>query len=344
MTNASPSLTMGRRRCLRTILILGAGVLAGAGFTRKTGAAVRKSRVVIVKAEDRVQGVNAALEQFDLAGFGGAKVAIKANYNSADPFPASTHPDTLRTLAHALKKAGAESLELAERSGMGDTARVLDSMGADSVAQEVGMRVTVMDELDGDGFVAYRPTQSHWKRGFLLARPFVDADRVVQTCCLKTHQYGGHFTLSLKNAVGAVAKADPSDGYDYMRELHTSEYQRAMVAEISQVYRNDLILMDGMKAFVTGGPHRGKEVAPGVIVAGADPVAVDAVGVAILRLYGTTREVETGPVFGQEQIRRAGELGVGVSSPDRIDLVPVGDGAEAFARRVRDQLDETGSE
>ena len=52
------------------------------------------------------------------------------------------------------------------------------------------------------------------------------AGGVVQTCCLKTHRYGGHFTLSLKNSVGLVAKRVPGDAYDFMRELHNSPHQR----------------------------------------------------------------------------------------------------------------------
>ena len=35
-----------------------------------------------------------------------------------------------------------------------------------------------------------------------IAKPALDADALVMACCLKTHRYGGHFTLSLKNGVG----------------------------------------------------------------------------------------------------------------------------------------------
>lgn len=330
-------MSMGRRHCLRSVFIIGAGLLAGITPSRRA-CAVPRTKVVIVKTDDRMDGIKKAMAQFNLTEFHGANVAIKANYNSADRFPASTHPDALRTLGAELKKAGARTLTLAERSGMGDTAAVLEAMQANSVAADLGMTVVIMDDLGSDGFVGYEPENSHWKKGFLLARPFVEADKVVQTCCLKTHQYGGHFTLSLKNAVGAVAKYDPSSGYNYMRELHSSSRQRSLIAEISQVYRNDLIVMDGMKAFVTGGPHVGKEVTPGVIVAGTDPVAVDAVGVAILRMFGTTPEVAQGTIFEQEQIRRAVEIGVGVKSAAQIELIGMGDGADTFVERVRQEL------
>jgi hypothetical protein len=57
--------------------------------------------------------------------------------------------------------------------------------------------------------------------------------------------------------------------------------------------------------------------APGsthVVLAGTDRVAIDAIGVAILWLFGTTPEVSRGKVFEQEQIARAVELGLGVTS------------------------------
>jgi uncharacterized protein (DUF362 family) len=328
---------LDRRRFIRNVIMLGAGILSGVGLPAPVFAR-GKSRVVLVKTDDRALGVARALAEFDLSGFRGATVALKANYNSADPFPASTHPDTLRALTQGLKDAGAGPMALVERSGMGVTARVLEDMGVHDVAREVGFKVVVMDRLGANGYVHHAPPDSHWKKGFLLERHFAEADRVVQTCCLKTHQYGGHFTLSLKNAVGAVAKYDPATGYNYMNELHGSRQQRTLIAEISQAFRNDLIVMDGLRAFVSGGPHAGRQVEPGVIVVGTDPVAVDAVGVAILRLYGTTPEVTRGAVFEQEQIARAVELGLGAATPEDIELVPLGPDADNLARRVREEL------
>jgi len=346
MADTPLSRIVGRRQCLRALL--GAGVLGWTGLASRDRAAAAdsadairpkaKSPVVIVRTDDRAQGIRAAMAAFDLSRFRGMRIALKANYNSADPFPASTHPDTLRAVIETLAEARPAAMTLAERSGMGDTAQVLTALGVRSLARQLGVEVVVMDELNADGYVPFRPAGSQWKRGFLLARPFAGADAVVQTCCLKTHQYGGHFTMALKNAVGAVAKHDPGDGYNYMSELHRSPLQRSLIAEISLAFRHDLIVMDGMKAFITGGPHAGREVSPGVIVAGTDPVAVDAVGVAILRMHPTTDAVRSGPVFGQEQIRRAAELGIGVAAPEDIELTPIGTGADEFATRVREIL------
>lgn len=108
-----------------------------------------------------------------------------------------------------------------------------------------------------------------------------------------------------------------------------------MIAELNTLYRPALVLLDGLEAFVGGGPEAGTKVRPGVMVAGTDRVAVDAVGVAILRLYGTTRAVSAGKIFAQEQIARAVELGVGIAGPERIQLVTDDAAGETFLSRLR---------
>jgi uncharacterized protein (DUF362 family) len=127
-------------------------------------------------------------------------------------------------------------------------------------------------------------------------------------------------------------------GYNYMSELHSSTYQRLMIAEINTAYAPALIVMDGVEAFVEGGPDTGKKVAPGVVLAGTDRIAVDAVGVALLRLFGTTPEVSRGRIFEQEQIARAVELGLGVESPQQIKFVTADAESEAYAGQIRDVL------
>jgi len=130
---------------------------------------------------------------------------------------------------------------------------------------------------------------------------------------------GGHFTLSLKCAVGMVPPGLRETGtYPYMKELHRSRYQRQMIAEINTAFSPSLIVLDGVEAFVEGGPATGKKVNANVIVAGSDRIAIDAVGVAILRYLGTTLEVNQGKIFDQEQIKRAVELGLGVTSDDQM--------------------------
>jgi uncharacterized protein (DUF362 family) len=315
---------------------------AGVAMAMTTGAAkAAASSVYLVHAGDRVEGLRRGLAALGVPtafAVSGKRVAIKPNLNSADPFPASTHLETLRLLVRHFQAAGAREITVADRSGMGDTRRVMDQKGVSALASELGFQTVVLEDTPMEGWAEELRTGSHWSRGVLFARLFQEADLIVQTCCLKTHRYGGHFTLSLKNSVGMVAKYSPRDKYNYMGELHGSPYQRRMIAEINQLYRPALIVMDGLEGFTDGGPENGTLVKPQMLVLGSDRVAVDAVGVAILRIHGGNANISRGRVFEQEQIARAVELGLGVPGPEQIDLVTDDPESRKVADRVRDVL------
>jgi uncharacterized protein (DUF362 family) len=290
--------------------------------------------VFVLKTKDRATGVPALLEKFDLTDYSEKEVALKANYNSADPFPASTHLDTLRALVQGLKRSGASGITLAERSGMGNTEQVLQEMGVLALAREMGFKAVVLNAVSKDDWIKVEKNGTHWARGFYMAKVFHDADKVVQTCCLKTHRFGGHFTLSMKNSVGLVAKRVPGGIYDYMWELHSSPNQRKMIAEINNNYNLDFVLIDGIKAFVTGGPDNGTLVEPNLLLASRDRVAIDAVGVALLKMYGAKGKVGEAEIFEQDQLKRAAELGFGVKSAAEIQLTPLNDESSVETEKI----------
>ncbi len=292
------------------------------------------SDVYIIKADKRSKAITQLIEQSDLKQFNKKQIALKANYNSADPFPAQTHLETLKTIVKGLQNAGAKEILMGERSGMGNTQEVLEKSGVFELAKKIKLKVQVLNDLPLSGWLHCDVEGSHWDRGFLFARLFIDADAIVQTCCLKTHMFGGHFTLSLKNSVGMVARYNPQDGYDYMGELHGSPHQREMIAEINTAYEPAFILMDGSTAFVKGGPAMGDETQPNVFLAGTDRLAIDSVGVAILRHYGTTPEVEKGTIFEQAQLIRAAELGLGATTLRDIKLHPLDEHSEKLSEDI----------
>ena len=294
-----------------------------------------------MKTTDRAVGVARAI---DLLGFGperfrGKDFFLKPNFNSADATPGSTHIDTLLAITRKLKAMNAGPLTIGDRSGMGNTREVMEKKQAFQLGKELGAKVVVFDDLSADDWELVKHTDTHWQQGFALPRIVRNAGGIVQTCCLKTHRYGGHFTLSLKNSVGLAAKYVPGNSYNFMRELHSSPHQRRMIAEINAAYHPDLVVLDGVEAFVTGGPDSGKLVHSNIILAGTDRVAIDAVGVALLRYYGTTPEVSQGAIFEQEQIARAVQLGIGVSNASQIELVTGDRESAEYAKQIRAILD-----
>ncbi|MBD1854001.1 DUF362 domain-containing protein [Leptolyngbya sp. FACHB-1624] len=293
------------------------------------------SRVVLIKTEDRVAGTRRAIDLLQLDTIAGKTVFLKPNYNTADPAPAATDTRLLEALIQEFQNAKAGQIMIGDRSGMANTREAMTTKGVFQLADRYGVNTIVLDELNADDWKLFPAEGTHWSRGFAFARPILDAGAIVNTCCLKTHRFGGHFTLSLKNSVGMVAKYVPGNNYNYMSELHSSLHQRLMIAEINKAYQPALVLLDGVEALVNGGPEAGKQVKSNVILAGTDRVAVDVVAIGILRALGTTEAVSRGSVWQLEQIRRAVELGLGATHPDQIEIITSDTASQTMADRIR---------
>ncbi|HYW69908.1 MAG TPA: DUF362 domain-containing protein [Pyrinomonadaceae bacterium] len=331
---------MNRRHFLTGAAAVGGLALTPKLITSVFGFQKPAARVAFIKTTDRVTGVNRAIDLLGVHSFKGRDIFIKPNFNSADTPPGSTHIDTLSAVIDKLRKLNAGQMTVGDRSGMGRTREVMEAKDVFHLAKDAKVNTIVFDELTANDWVPVKKSGHHWSQGFALPKQVVNAGAVVQTCCLKTHRFGGHFTLSLKNSVGLAAKTVPGDSYNYMRELHGSPNQRTMIAEINSAYQPALIVLDGIDAFVNGGPDKGQQVSPQIILAGTDRVAIDAVGVALLRYYGTTPEVTRGKIFEQDQIARAVQLGIGISSPDQIDLVTNDPASAEFAKKIRPLLNQ----
>jgi uncharacterized protein (DUF362 family) len=205
----------------------------------------------------------------------------------------------------------------------------MQEKGISEICREHNVKLINFEDLPADQWVRIRPEKSHWNDGFDVAKPVLDAECIVSTCCLKTHGYGGVFTMSLKLSVGVVHKRN-------MSELHASfRSMRKMIAEINQVYSPSLIVLDAIEAFVDGGPMHGERKRADVIVAGTDRIAIDAVGLAILKDLGSNDAIMGKKIFEQEQIGRAVELGLGVSRPEDIEIVTGDDASREYAEKLK---------
>ncbi len=295
------------------------------------------SKVVIVHSEDRVSGTQRAIDLLQPDGIKGKSIFLKPNFNTADPAPAATDPKLLEALVQELQNAGAEKITVGDRAGMANTRQAMELKGVFQLADRYGLEAIVFDEMSTEQWQYFSPQGTHWRKGFAFARPILQAEAVVNTCCLKTHR-GAHYTLSLKNTVGMVAKYVPGDPFNYMRDLHTSQYMQPMIAEINAVYQPTLILMDGVEVFVEGGPESGHKVPANVVLASTDPIAIDVVALGILRSLGTTNEVAQGSIWKLEQIRKAVELGLGVSHSEQIELVTADSASQKIADKIRQYI------
>ncbi len=292
----------------------------------------RRARVALVSTTDRRRGVTEVLKLVDLKRVAGRHVVLKPNFNTADEAPGSTDNETLAQLVTELYERDARAVTLGESSGPPQTRRVMEQKGIFDLARELRFDVVNFEEMPEREWQPFPAQGTHWPDGFHLPRLIVRSDYTVATCCLKTHGAGGVFSMSLKLAVGLTPKP-------IRRPMHRSPDMRRMIAELNLGYRPDVIVLDGVTAFTDGGPSRGERKAGNVMIAGDDRVAVDAVGLAMLKHLGANEAIMRRRIFEQEQIARAVELKLGVSRPDDIEIVTPRDAeSRRLAQALRDIL------
>lgn len=280
------------------------------------------AKIALHKTSNRIVGVQTVMDLMEFPSMKDKHIIVKPNFNTSDPPPASTHNDTLRQIITEINNRGASNITLAERSYQSFD-EVIAEKGIKEMAEDLGFNI---QNLDLDDYTHFTRDDLHWKNGFRIPNIINNAEYIVSTCCLKTH-FKGVITMSLKLGVGILPKL-------HMKELHSSPNINSMIAEINLSYKPDLIVMDGVKTFISGGPSRGTVADGNVILAGTDRVALDAAGTAILIDLGTDK-IKRGHIFELGQISRAIELGIGVDSPDKIEFITTDEESEEYANKIK---------
>jgi len=232
----------------------------------------------VIRAVELIGGLGKAISPGDV-------VLVKPNFNSPDPYPGSTDLDFLKAVVRILMKAGAKVV-VGESSGgiWRPTRKVIEKLGALRQLTDLGAEVIAFDSRSWD-WVRVR-VDGDYLREVTVPRTVYEADKIVYLPCMKTHNIA-RFTLSLKLGVGFMHPGE-------RRALHFRNLEHK-VAEINLVWQPDLIIMDGRKSFVTGGPNLGELVEPGVIMASGDLVAIDVEALKILGSYKAKNRLLSNP-------------------------------------------------
>ncbi|KPJ54525.1 MAG: hypothetical protein AMJ37_00535 [Dehalococcoidia bacterium DG_18] len=230
----------------------------------------------------------------------GDRVMVKPNFNSADPYPGSTDLDFLKAVVRLLVEAGAKVIVGESAGGIWrPTNKVLEKAGVLRLLTEMGVEVTAFEDRSND-WVRVK-IEGEYLHEVTVPRSAYEVDRMVYLPCMKTHRLA-RFSLSLKLAVGFMHPGE-------RRALHLRNLEHK-VAELSLVWQPDLIIMDGRRAFVSGGPENGELVEPGVIMTSGDLVAIDVEALKILASYKAKNRLMPNPL-DSPQIATALRHGLG---------------------------------
>jgi uncharacterized protein (DUF362 family) len=286
-----------------------------------------RSLVSVVEVGDVKEAVENAVKLiggFKKLRLKGKEVLVKPNVNSDDPHPATTNPEVVRATVELLYEAGARRVVVGDMSGIYwlPTKQSMEKTGIAKAVLQAGAELAFFEEEE---WVAMAPPQANYLKSFSIPRRVYEAEVLISLPVIKTHKYAT-YSMSLKNFVGIISSVD-------RRKLHTSRYMEEMIAEINLAATPDLIIMDGTRSMVAGGPTSGSVKETNVILASGDRVAIDVVGLSIVKSFNEWERVAEIGIWEQRQIKRAVELGLGANSCEDIEVVSAGD-SQAFMRLV----------
>ena len=344
--------TPSRREFVRTTSVGAAGLAVGVGCDPQgvvePGDDIEPSvpadgRVYLARAETAESAVIRALELFGGLTFiePGQTVLVKPNICGRGLPPYTTSPQVLCEVIRQCQAAGAEVL-VAERCWWGsDTADVVatDHFEDGSLLDYIEETGATFRALDGTStFKAYPDQAVDFHEPLKIYDVVHEVDHIVNVPALKTHILAS-YTMTMKNYFGLV-HPDTRRDQVHLQPDSTDDRDRIprMMAQMNLTYAPTLNVVDGIVACTTGGPSEGTEVETDLIVVGRDRVAVDAVGLSILKVVGTEEHIADRPVWQQVQMAEALRIGLGVGGPDEVELFSDGideiDEIEAALREV----------
>ena len=239
-----------------------------------------KSVVSIIKGTNPERMVEEALSLL-----GGINSLIKPNStvvikpNAGHPIPpetsANTSPALVSAVIKVLRKVNPKEIILAEASAIGcDTMECFEITGIGKAAKEAGIDKIIDIKREKDLIkIPVRDARSDIT-SILLPKFLLEAEHIVNLPIFKSHA-SMVFTCALKNIKGIV-----QDKVHY--QMHQTNLASAMM-DVWSVVKADLNIVDMICPAEGFGPHSTTPVDFGCVIAGKDPVAVDA---TICRMIG----------------------------------------------------------
>jgi len=236
------------------------------------------SRVAIAKGTNPIETTVKALEKIrsDVDSVLSRKkpILIKPNYiNSRHPSTGiTTDSGVIEGVVQFLRERNVEDICIGEGSGFADTFHAFKVAGVDAVAERWGVKLV---DLNKDEFVEVNPPNPLSLRRVRVAKTALEST-IISVPKLKTHRMTT-VTLSLKNMMGTLA----SKG-----SMHMGTSLSERIVDLASVLKPSISVVDGIIA-CEGHETSGNPVEMNLVIAGKDPVAVDAVGSAVMGISPT---------------------------------------------------------
>lgn len=273
---------------------------------------IDQQRYDLAEIKHRVQAVMEA----DGLEVRGKRVFVKPSFVYPARPPANigvnTQPELVAGVAHALKSMGAARILVGEDCLVGPSENAFVGMGVLPLIRGLAEPCYLKDEPRAIVFVADHLVEER----FLLPRRLMEADLFVSLPKLKVNMYAS-VTLSVKNHIGLLLQRHRLSNHHYNIHKKIADLYRARIP--------DYVICDAVEAGEGQGPMHAAPVHLGLLVAGRNGVAVDAVS---CELTGFDPYTEV------EHLLHLHRLGLGPLDLDQIDLL----GADLLEARRRSLL------
>jgi len=227
------------------------------------------------------------------------RIVLKPNY--VEPMMpetgVTTDPRVIEGVIAWLQDLGAADITVAESTWQRSrTQRAFEMVGLPQMTERRGVKLL---NLYDDEHVEVTIPNALSLEKVLLPRTVLEADCLVSLPKLKCHCMA-YVTLGIKNLMGAV--------FPDKELMHRDLDER--LRDLATVLRAKLTVIDGIIG-AERHENAGTPVETNVIIAGADPVATDAVGAMVMQIDPTR----------VDHLRLCAEAGLGEHRPDHITLL-----------------------
>jgi uncharacterized protein (DUF362 family) len=249
----------------------------------------------------------------------GKRVVLKPNLVEFDERTTiNTNSKLVHAAFEAFREAGAASVRIAEGPGHRRvTLDLADAAGYFSTIPKFESQFTDLNLDEVRAVTLANPKSA--LRSLYLPVTVLDCDLLVSMPKMKTHHWAGA-TLSMKNLFGVV----PGGVYGWPKNvLHWAGIDES-IADLHSLFPKTFSIVDGITAMEGNGPIQGTPKHIGVVVAGADAVAVDSTccrvmgldptGIGYLKLAAGEQRLQAG------QIPQTGEAIASVAQ--KLALLP----------------------
>jgi len=208
-----------------------------------------------------------------------SRILIKPNLVNASPPPVTLPVEVCAALVRCCRQWSKAEIVIAE--GAGDmhltTHEIFSIHGYDRLAEEEGVELVDLNEAE---LVELHDKRNKVFPTFMMPRIIMESF-VLSAAVLKAHSLAA-VTLSMKNMIGVAPPAYYQKGGHWKKSAFHHQMQTS-VFELNRYRKPDLAFIDatiGLADYHLGGPTC--DPPPNKLLAGFDPVAVDAAGSELL--------------------------------------------------------------